>query len=325
MSKNYFGMLLNIFLLLAGATAHAQTPGKHCRVGYLSVRSGPSPLDDIFKSALKEKGFIEGRNLSILYRWANEKPEQFPALAAELVQLDVDVIATETTPATQAVKKATSMIPIVMVLSGDAVAAGLVASLAHPGANVTGLTFIGPDLAGKWIELLKEISPKISRVAYLANPDLPPEKLVFKAMQQVSQQLGIVLRSFAARKQIDFEAAFAAIKQANSNGLVVSPNVVYVQNRRQIVELAASHRIPAIYGRSEFVESGGLASYGTSFPDLYRRAAVFVDKILRGAKPADLPVEQPMKFELVFNLKAAKQIGLTIPPNVLVRADRVIK
>jgi putative ABC transport system substrate-binding protein len=318
-------LLITVLMLLAGPPAKAQQPGKLHRIGYLSGRSGAGPLDEVFKTALRELGYVEGKNVTFAYRWAEEKMDRLPALAAELVQLKVDVIVTETTPAAQAAKKATTAIPIVMALSGDAVGTGLVASLARPGANITGLTFMGPDLSGKWVELLKEMSPKTSRLAYLAHPDLPPEVLVFKAMQPVAQGLGLTIKLVEARSQNDFKHAFSEMKQARVNGLVVSPGIIYVQNRKLIVDFAAQQRLPTIYGRSDFVDAGGLASYGTSFPDLYRRAAVYVDKILKGTKPADLPVEQPTKFEFIVNLNAAKQIGLTIPPNVLARADRVIK
>ncbi len=317
--------LLATFFLATASVSEAQQPGKVHRIGYISGRSGAGPLDEVFKTALRELGYVEGQNTSIIYRWAEENLDRLPTLAVELVQLKVDVIVTETTPAARAAKKTTNAIPIVMVLSGDAVGAGLVASLARPGANITGLTFIGTDVGSKLVELLKEISPKTSRLAYLAHPALPPEAIAFKAMQPVAQGLRMTIKLVEARSQNDFKRAFSEMKQARVDGLVVSPNVVYVQNRKLIVDLAAQQRLPAIYGRSDFVDAGGLASYGTSFPDLYRRAAVFVDKILKGTKPADLPVEQPTKFEFIINLKAAKQIGLTIPPNVLARADKVIR
>ena len=307
------------------SAADAQQPKNVHRIGYLSGRSGAGPLDEVFKTALRELGYVEGKNVTFAYRWAEEKLDRLPALAAELVQLKVDVIVTETTPAAHAAKKATTAIPIVMALSGDAVGVGLVASLARPGANITGLTFIGPDVSGKWVELLKEMSPKTSRLAYLAHPDLPPEVLVFKAMQPVAQGLGMTIKLVEARSQNDFKHAFSEMRQARVNGLVVSPGIIYVQKPKLIVDFAAQQRLPTMCGRSDFVDAGGLASYGTSFPDLYRRAAVYVDRILKGTKPADLPVEQPTKFELVINLKAAKQIGVTIPQSVLFRADRVIK
>jgi putative tryptophan/tyrosine transport system substrate-binding protein len=318
-----FCLLMTVFLITG--LVEAQEPRKVYRIGYLSGRSGAGPLDEVFKTALRELGYVEGQNISITYRWAEEKLDRLPSLAVELVQLKVDVIVTESTPAAQAAKKATAAIPIVMALSGDAVGVGLVASLARPGANITGLTFIGPDVSGKWVELLKEMSPKTSRLAYLAHPDLLPEVLVFKAMQPVAQGLGMTIKLVEARSQNDFKRAVSEMRQARVNGLVVSPGVIFVQNHKLVVDFAAQQRLPTIYGRSDFVDAGGLASYGTSFPDLYRRAAVYVDKILKGVKPADLPVEQPMKFEFVINLKTAKQIGLTIPPNVLARADRVIK
>ncbi|HEV8723837.1 MAG TPA: ABC transporter substrate-binding protein [Candidatus Binatia bacterium] len=325
MSGNFFVRLLATILLTTVSLAEAQQPVKVHRIGYISGRSGPGPLDEVFKIALRELGYVEGQNVTFTYRWAEEKLDRLPALAVELVQLKVDVIVTETTPAAQAAKKATADIPIVMTLSGDPVGAGLVASLARPGANITGLTFIGTDLGGKWVELLKEMSPKTSHLAYLANPELTPDVLVFKSMQPVAQELGMTIKSVDARSLNDFKRAFSELKQARVDGLVVSANVIYVQNRKLIVDLVAQQRLPAIYGRSDFVDAGGLASYGTSFPDLYRRAATYVDKILKGATPADLPVEQPKKFEFIINLKAAKQIGLTIPPNVLARADRVIR
>ena len=325
MSKVIASLVVAAAVLYAVVLAEAQQPGKIHRIGYISGRSGPGPLDEVFKTALRELGYVEGQNISITYRWAEEKLDRLPALAVELVQLKVDVIVTETTPAAQAAKRATADIPIVMTLSGDPVGAGLVASLARPGANITGLTFIGTDLGGKWVELLKEMSPKTSHLAYLANPELTPEVLVFKSMQPVVREFSMTIKSVDARSQNDFKRAFSEMKQARVDGLVVSPNVVYVQNRKVIVDLAAQQRLPTIYGRSDFVDAGGLASYGTSFPDLYRRAATYVDKILKGTKPADLPVEQPRKFEFVINLKTAKQIGLTIPPNVLVRADKVIR
>jgi putative ABC transport system substrate-binding protein len=316
---------LGALLFALGHSVQAQQVGRVYRIGYISGRSGAGPLDEAFKTALRDLGYFEGQNITITYRWAEEKLNRFPVLADELVHLNVDVIVTETTPATRAVQKATAAIPIVMVLSGDAVGAGLVASLARPGANITGLTFIGPDVVSKLVELLKEISLKTSRLAYLAHPDLPPEAIAFKAVQPVAQELHMTTKLLEARNPNDFKRAFSEMKQARVDGLVVSPNVIYVQHRKLIVDLAAQHRLPAIYGRADFIDAGGLASYGASYGDLFRRAATYVDKILKGAKPADLPVEQPTKFELVINLNAAKQIGLTIPPNVLARADRVIR
>jgi len=308
-NQRVFSVALSCLLVAVCFQAEAQQLGRVYRIGYISGRSGAGPLDEVFKIALRDLGYIEGQNISITYRWAEERFDRLPALAVELAQHKVDVIVTETTPAAQAAKKATTVIPIVMVLSGDAVGAGLIASLASPGGNITGLTFIGTDVVGKLVELLKEISPKISRLAYLAHPEMAPEAISFKAMQSVARELGMTLKLAEARNQTEIERAFSETKQARVDGLVVSPNVVFVQNRKLIVDLAAQQRLPAIYGRSDFVDAGGLASYGTSFPDLYRRATAYVDKILKGAKPADLPVEQPTKFELAINLKTAKQIG----------------
>ena len=326
MKSKLVGLALVATVFVICVRAEAQQPGKVYRIGYISGRSGAEPLDDVFKSALRELGYVEGQNMSVTYRWAEEKLDRLPALAVELVQLNVDVIVTETTPAVRAAKNATTTIPIVMALSGDAVEAGLVASLARPGANITGLTFIGTDVVGKLVELLKEMLPKASRLAYLGNPQIStPELVAFERTQPVAQRLGMTIKFVTARNQNDFKIAFEEIKKTRSDGLIVSPNIIYVQHRKMIANLAAHYRLPAIYGRSDFVDAGGLASYGTSFPHLYRRAAVYVDKVLKGVKPADLPVEQPTKFELVISLKAAKQIGLTIPPNVLARADRVIR
>ena len=308
------------------AGSSAQQPTKVYHVGYVSGRSGVGLWDDLFKTALHERGFVEGKNIIITYRWAAGQMDRLPALVMELIQLKVDVIVTETTPAARAAKNTTKTVPIVMALSADAVGTGLVESLARPGANITGLTFIGPDLAGKLVELLKEISPKTSRLAYLGNPEVRAvEVLAAKATQTVAQRLNMNVTFLEARTERDLQRAFDEIEKARADGLVVSQNVMYVQHRKTITDLALRHHIPAIYGRSDFVDAGGLASYGTSFPDLYRRTAVYVDKILKGAKPADLPVEQPTKFELVINLKTAKQIGLIIPPNVLARADKVIR
>ena len=317
---------LCVLLFTFSVPVLAQQTTKVYRIGYLSGRSGVGPLDDVFKIALRELGYVEGKNIIITYRWAEGTLDRLPALVMELVQLGVDVIVTETTPAARAAKNTTKAIPIVMALSADAVGTGLVKSLARPGANITGLTFIGPDLGGKLVELFKEMSPNASRLAYLGNPELTsPEVLALKSMEPVAERLGLSLKFVEARNQNDFKNAFDEIRRARADGLIVSQNVIYVQSRKLIADLAAQHRLPAIYGRSDFVDAGGLASYGTSFPDLYRRAATYVDKILKGAKPADLPVEQPRKFEFVINLKTAKQIGLVIPPNVLARADRVIR
>ena len=244
-SAFYFA-LCALLLALPGS---AQQPPKMHRIGYMSARSGPGPLDDVFKGALRERGYVEGQNLTFAYRWAEEKMDRFPAFAVELVQMKVDVIVTETTPAARAAKETTAALPIVMVLSADAVGAGLVASLARPGSNITGLTFIGPDLSGKLIELLKEMSPRTMRLAYLAHPEFPPEAIAFKAMQPVAQGLGMTIKVMDARNQNDFTRAFNEMKQARVDGLVVSQNILFVQNRKLIVDLASRQHIPARHVR----------------------------------------------------------------------------
>jgi putative ABC transport system substrate-binding protein len=271
-------VLVGLLAALLVAFVHvteAQQQKKTYRIGYISGRSGAGPLDEVFKDALRELGYVEGQNLGISYRWAGEKLDRLPALTGELVKLNVDVIVTETTPAARAAKKATTSIPIVMALSADAVGTGLVESLARPGANITGLTFIGPELGGKLVELFKEISPNASRLAYLGNPELTsPEVLVFKVMDTVARRLSMNIKLVEARTQNDLKDAFNEIRQLRADGVIVSQNVIYVQNRKLIADLAMKYRLPAIYGRSDFVNVGGLASYGTNFPDLYRRAAI---------------------------------------------------
>lgn len=304
--------------------AQAQ-PGKTYQIGFISARSGSGPWDEAFKLGLRDLGYVEGQNISVLYRWAEGKFERLPELAAELVRLKVDIIVTETTPAAQAAKKATQTIPIVMAISGDAVGTGLVESLAHPGGNVTGQSFIGTDLAPKWVELLHEIAPKASRLAFLAASAVAAELLFFREMEPVAQGLGATMRFVNAETPTDFKRAFTEMKQVRIGGIIVAPNAAFFERRKLIADLAFKDRLPAVYGRGEFVDAGGLVSYGVNNNDVFRRAATYVDKIIKGRKPADLPVERPTKFELVINLKAAKQIGLSIPPNVLARADRVIR
>ena len=306
-------------------SAQAQQPKTGFRIGYLALRSGNGPLDEALKTGLRELGYLDGKNVFYVHRWANGEFGRLPALAEELVQLKVDVIVTETSAAAQAAKKATQTIPIVMATSGDAVGIGLVKSLAHPGGNVTGMTFLGTDLAPKWVELFKEIVPRASRLGFFAMTAMTPEPIFFKAMEPEAQRLNMSIRFFDVSGPKDYKDAFSKMKLRHVDGVIVAPNTAFAENRKQIIDLAAQHRLPALYSRREQVEDGGLVSYGQNYPKMHRRAATYVDKILRGTKPADLPVERLSKFELVFNLKTAKQIGLTIPPNVLARADRVIK
>jgi putative ABC transport system substrate-binding protein len=324
-SLNVIFLFLAILFSAAVPPAQAQQSRKSFRIGYLAVRSGTGPLDAALKTALRELGYVEGQNILYLHRWADGNFDRLGALAEELAQLKVDVIVTETTAAAQAAKKTTQTIPIVMATSGDAVGAGLVASLAHPGGNVTGMTFLGTDLAPKWVELLKEIAPKTTRLGFLAMTALSPEPIFFKVMEPEAQKLGMTIRFFDVSGPKDYKEAFNKMKRARIEGVIVAPNTAFAENRKQIVELAAQYRVPALYSREEQVEAGGLVSYGQNYPEMHRRAARYVAKILKGTKAADLPVERLSKFDLVFNLKAAKQIGLTIPPNVLARADKVIR
>ena len=315
-------------LLAAGVSAEAQQQAKLTKIGWLD--SGPTVRDtrlgELFLRRLHELGYVESNNVAIEYRAANNKLAQLPSLAEELVRLNVGVLVTSTTPAAIAAKNATKTIPIVFILLAvDPVAAGLVESLARPGGNITGITNIASELGGKRLELLKETVPKLTRVALLWDPQNSGSAQAWKESQAPARELGLQLHSMEVSSADKFEGAFNDAVKAHSTAIAVAPTILATSHRKQIVELAAKTRLPAIYAREEFVESGGLMSYATALDDHYRRAAVYVDKILKGAKPAEIPVEQPTKFELMINLKAAKQIGLTIPPNVLARADRVIR
>jgi putative ABC transport system substrate-binding protein len=278
-----------------------------------------------FKQGLRELGYIEGRNIAIEYRYAEGKLDRLPALAAELVGLKVDVIVTGGPQATRPAKKATATIPIVMAFDSDPVGNGFVASLARPGGNVTGLSALSPEISGKQLELLKEIVPKLSRLAVLGNSAEPANPQSLREIERAAGVFGVQLQHLDVLGPKDIETAFRAATKGRADALLALASPILNDQRTQILDFALKSRLPAIYFRPEFVEDGGLMSYATSFTDLSRRAATYVDKILKGAKPADLPVEQPTKFELVINLKAAKQIGLAIPPNVLARADKVIK
>jgi putative ABC transport system substrate-binding protein len=268
---------------------------------------------------------VEGENIVIEYRWADGNLERLPGFVADLVHAKVDVIVSSATPAIRSAKEQTATIPIVMAGVTDPVGVGFVASLARPGGNITGLTHLSPDLSGKRLELLKEVVPRLLRVAVLWNPNQPGQPAAFKDTQVAAQALKVTLISMEARNREEIERDLSRMVKERSQALFELPDPLTFFNRQLITAYATKHKLPAMYSFSEYVDAGGLMSYGTSFPDLFQRAATYVDKILRGTKPADLPVEQPMKFELVINLKAAKQIGLTIPPNVLARADKVIK
>jgi putative tryptophan/tyrosine transport system substrate-binding protein len=314
-----------VTLVMCGAVAQAQQLAKVPRIGLLvpGTQSAFSIRTDAFRQGLRELGYVEGQNIVIEYRYTDGKADRLPDLATELVGLKVDVIVTASIPPVLAAKKASSPTPIVFAAVNDPVAAGLVDSLAHPGGNITGLTNLSPDLDGKRLELLKEAFPKLTRVAYLWNPDAPGTGLA--GMQAAASGLGVQLQSLEARSANDFDSAFEAALRERAHALITLPSPVFITHQKRIVEFAAKNRLPAIYSFSDFVDAGGLMSYAPSLLENWRRAAIFVDKILKGTKPADLPVEQPKKFEFIINLKTAKQIGLTIPPNVLARADRVIR
>ena len=326
--KNIFRLIAVIVALVGyGAIVDAQQAKKVPRIGWLlgtSPSSANTARIEAFRQGLRDLGYIEGQNLIIEYRYAEGKADRFPDLAAELVHLKVDVIFAGSTSSVQAAKKATTTVPIVSV-TADPVALGLVASLARPGGNVTGLTNFTSELAGKRLELLKETIPRVSRVAVLFYPDAPSAALRMRETEAAAPSLGIKLQPVEVREPNDFEHAFSALKKERADALFPLRSPFITNQVKRIVELAAKNRVPGMYDEREFAEAGGLMSYGTSITDLYRRAATYVDKILKGTKPADLPVEQPMKFEFVINLKTAKQIGVTIPQSVLFRADKVIK
>ena len=309
------------------SSAETQQLTKVPRIGFLGTAS-PSIISarlEAFRQGLRELGYVEGKNIVIEYRWAEGKFGLLPNLAAELVRLKVAVIVTAGGTPTRAAKEATSTIPIVMTQDTDPVANGFVASLSRPGGNITGLATLNPELSGKRLELLKEIVPKLSRVAVFGTSTAPGQALMLKEMELAAGALKVKLQYLDILDLKDIETAFRAAGKGRADGVLLMSGTVPLFQRTQVVELAVKSRLPAIYYRSEFVEDGGLASYAVNLNDLARRAATYVDKILKGAKPSDIPVEQPKKFDLVINPKAAKQIGLTIPPNVLVRADRVIR
>ncbi len=315
-------------LLAAPLAADAQQAGKVPRIGFLSVTS-PSdrpPLLDAFRQRLRELGWVEGQNIVIDYRYAEGRVDRLPDLAAELVRLKVDLIVSGGTQGVTAAKNATETIPIVMIAVRDPVGTGLIASLARPGGNVTGVSgSAGLEIVAKQLELLKETVPKIRRVAILSNPANAYHQLAIREVNVAARSLGVQLQLLEARGPNEFDGAFAAMAKERVGALLVLSDVIFNSHQTRLADLAARSRLPAAYGVRESVEAGGLMSYGTSFLDLYRRSAAYVDKILKGAKPGDLPVEQPTTFELVINLKTARALGLTIPPSLLRRADEVIQ
>jgi putative tryptophan/tyrosine transport system substrate-binding protein len=314
-------------LFALGSSTEAQQPTKIPRIGFLGASSASTLAARIeaLRQGLRELGYVEGKSIVIEYRWAEGKFDRLPALAAELVRLKVDVIVTGGTTSTRAAKKATVTIPIVMGFDNDPVGNGFVASLAHPGGNITGLSTLAPEISGKQLELLKEIVPRLSRVAVLGSSTTPGTAQARREIELAAGALKVQLQYLDVLSPKDIETAFQAASKGHADAVLALTNPILNQNRKALADLAVKNRLPAIYYSAEFVEDGGLMTYSVSTTDPFRRAATYVDKILKGAKPADLPVEQPTKFEFVINLKAAKQIGLTIPPNVLARADRVIR
>jgi putative ABC transport system substrate-binding protein len=316
-------------LLLTISISEAQQSKKVPQVAYLSLNSRQSQNADLytaFLQGLHQLGYIENKNVMIQARWADQNVDRLSALAAELVSLNVDVIVAGSPQSALAAKKATTTIPIVLAVGNDPVELGLISNLAWPGGNITGLGSLpGTGLIGKRLEVLKETFPKVTRVAVLWNPENPASVSSMKATETPAQSLGIKIQSVEMRQRSDLEQAFTAMKREGAEALLTMNSPMVGSQMQRIVDLATSNRLVGMYSESRWTDAGGLMSYGANFADLYRRAATFVDKILKGTKPADLPVEQPTKFELVINLKTAKQIGLTIPPTVLARADRIIK
>jgi len=330
MERRTFMAMLTGGLVAAPLAAEAQQAAKVARIGYLTgTNVSVSPhLHEAFRQGLRDLAYVEGRNLVIEYRDAEGKFERRPALAAELVALKVDVIVVGGTPDALAAKQATKTIPIVFAYAADPVASGLVTSLARPGGNVTGLSILTPELVGKCLELLKQAVPGVSRVAVLWHPGAlggRTEQDMLKGADVAARALGVRLQVVEARGPDDIDRAFSDMTKVRAGALAVLPSTMFLSERRRLVDLAAKNRLPAVYPWREFVDAGGLMAYGSNNADLYRRAAIYVDKILKGAKPADLPVEQPTKFELVINLKAAKALGLTIPQSLLGRADEVLQ
>jgi putative ABC transport system substrate-binding protein len=318
-------IMLTAFILASVHLAHAQQPKKVPRIGYLTTRSGPEAGEKAFLQGLQSLGYIEGQTIAIEWRFAQGKFDRLPELASELVRLKVDLIVTAGGyPNVQAAKDATTTIPIVMAQVSDAVELGFVASLARPGGNITGISILAPELSGKLLELAKEAIPQASRVAVLVYSGRNWE-LYFKQMDGAARSLGVQLLAFRVRAPDEIESAFDTARSKRADALVIPSSGFLALYRKRIVELAAQSRLPAIASSGSWAEEGCLLAYGPSTAESYRRAAVYVDKILKGARPADLPVEQPTKFEFVINLKTAKQLGLIIPPNVLARADKVIR
>jgi putative ABC transport system substrate-binding protein len=317
---------LALALFAAPLAAEAQPVGKIPRMGFLGGASAPGYASQLIalREGLHDLGYDEGRSIVIEYRWAEGRYDRLPGLATELVRLKVDVIVTQGVPAARAAKNATRTIPIVMAISGDAVTTGLVTSIAHPGGNITGSTFFLPELNAKRVELLKEAVPRISRMAVLANADNPAMASALKAMEATANSLKIEFQAVEVRGPEEFPGVFSAMVKRRVEAVAVIEDGMLLANARQVADLAVKHRLPTI-GFREYVDAGGLLAYAVNFPAIWRRAAVFIDKILKGARPGELPVEQATRFDFVVNVKTAKALGLTIPPAVLARADEVIQ
>jgi ABC-type uncharacterized transport system substrate-binding protein len=327
MTKPILFWLLAMVFLATALPVMAQQPKKVTPIGYLvgPTLSANAARSEAFRQGLRELGYVEGKNIVIEWRSAEEKPDRLPALAAELVRLKVEIIVTTGSTPTRAAREATATIPIVMTNEANPVADGIVASLARPGGNITGLSTLAPELSDKRLEILREVVPKLSRVAVLGTSTVPGLAQMIREIELAAKAIGVKLQNVDVLDSKDIETGFRAASKGRAQALLTLGGGILFSQRGQIAELAVKNRLPAIYHQSQYVEAGGLMFYGVNVLDLDRRAATYVDKILKGAKPADLPVEQPKKFEFIINLKAAKQIGLTIPPNVLVRADRVIR
>ena len=325
-TKKLIGLALVAMLFALCHPVEAQQPKKVPRIGYLTAASASAmvPRANAFRQGLRELGYVEGKNIVIEYQYADGKLDRLPALAAELVRLNVDIIVSGGPAATRPAREATSTIPIIMAQDGDPVGNGFVARLAQPGGNITGLSTVAPEMSGKRLELLKEIIPKLLRVAVFGNSSDPGNARVLKETELAAAAFGLKVQYLEVVSLADIENAFRSASKGRADAVLLLPNPILTPHRALVADLAVKSRLPVIYD-TQYVEAGGLMTYGVNLPDLDRRAATYVDKILKGAKPADLPVEQPKKFEFIINLKAAKQIGLTIPPNVLARADKVIR
>jgi len=320
-----------VFITLIGGAAAwplaawAQQPERRHRIGFLRAEKPPAPWMDAFQKELRELGYEEGKNIFFEYRWAGGDDARLPELAGDLVRLNVDVIVVSGTPAILALKEATTTIPIIMAAAGDPVGTGIVKSLARPGANITGMSNMIPDVGGKRLQLLREFAPTAVRIGVIWNANNPFTQSVIQESENAARILNVRLQTMQVRIAADFITAFETGSKERIDSLIVVEDPLTISQRRQIVDFAAKLSIPVIYGAKTFVDAGGLVSYGASFPDLYRRTAFYVDKILKGAKPGELPIEQPTKFELVINLKTAKALGLTVPDKLLVAADEVIE